>query len=73
MKQRRGRFETVKLLLMNKKAPHGKKVSRRPEERRSSGLAEKVGTAKSPNRFVKEKHAPIKCASPPCYLAEIED
>jgi len=73
MKQRRGRFETVKLLLMNKRAPHGRKVLRRPKERRRSGLAEKVGTAKSPNRFVKKKNEPIKCASPPCYLSEIED
>jgi hypothetical protein len=59
--------------LLNKRAPHGKKVSRRPEERRRSGLAEKVGIAKSPNRFVEEKHEPIKRASPLCYLSEIED
>jgi hypothetical protein len=73
IRQRGGRFETVELLLMNKRGPHGKKVSRRPKERRRSGLAEKVGIAKSPNRFVKEKNEPIKCASPPCYLSEIED
>ena len=44
---------------MDKRAPHGKKVSRRSEERRRSGLAEKVRIAKSPNRFVKEKDEPI--------------
>jgi hypothetical protein len=58
---------------MDKRVHHGKKVSRRPEERRRSGLSEKGGIAKSPNRFVKEKDEPIKCASPPCYLSEIED
>jgi hypothetical protein len=58
---------------MNKRAPHAKKVSRRSEERCRSGLAEKVPIAKSPNRFEKEKDEPIKCASPPCYLSEIED
>ena len=73
IKGRDGRFETVELLLMNRRAPHGKKVSRRPEERGRSGLAEKVPIAKSPNRFEKEKDEPIKCASPPCYLSEIED
>ena len=73
IKERGGRFKTVELLLMTKRAPHGKKVSRRPKGRRRSGLAEKVGTAKSPNRFAKEKDEPIKCASPPCYLSEIED
>jgi hypothetical protein len=56
---------------MNKKAPHGKNVSRRPEERH--GLAEKIGTAKSRKGSVKEKDNPIKCASAPCYISEIED
>ena len=73
IRQRGGRFETVELLLMNKRAPHGKKVSRRPKERGRSGLAGKVEITKSPNRFVKQKDEPIKCASPPCYLSEIED
>jgi hypothetical protein len=58
---------------MNKRAPHGTKASRRPEKRGRSGQAKKVPIAKSPNRFVKEKDEPIKCASPPCYLPEIED
>jgi hypothetical protein len=73
MKQRQGKLGSVIGVLMNKRAPHGKKVSRRPEERRTSGQAKKVPIAKSPNRFVKEKDEPIKCASPPCYLSEIED
>jgi hypothetical protein len=58
---------------MNKREPHRKKVSRRPEERRRSGEAKKVPIAKSANRFVKKKDEPIKFASPPCYLSEIED
>jgi len=73
MKKRQGRFEIVELFLMNKRSPNRRETSRRLKERRRSGLGEKVGIAKSPNRFVKEKDEPIKCASPPCYLSEIED
>jgi len=71
MKQRQGKLGSVIGVLMNKRAPHGKKVSRRPEEQRRSGQAKKVPIAKSPNR--EEKDEPIKYASPPCYLSEIED
>jgi hypothetical protein len=57
---------------MNKRAPNRRKTSRR---------AEAIGTSddrQSQNReiaeeVVKEKDEMIKCASPPCYLSEIED
>jgi len=57
---------------MNKRAPNRRKTSRR---------AEATGTSddrQSQNReiaeeVVNEKDEPIKCASPPCYLSEIED
>ena len=51
----------------------GKRFLADPKNERRSGQAKKVPIAKSPNRFVKEKDEPIKCASPPCYLSEIED
>ena len=57
---------------MNKRTSRQKKAGR-SERLGRSGVANKVGIAKLPNSLVKKKDEPIKCASPPCYLSEIED
>jgi hypothetical protein len=44
-----------------------------PKNDAGAARRKKSQSQKSPNRFVKEKDEPIKCASPPCYLSEIED
>jgi hypothetical protein len=72
-KRTRRCFEILEVHLMNKRTSRQKKASRRSERLGRSGAADKVGIAKSPDSLVKEKDEPIKCASPPCYLSEIED
>ncbi|MGH8092991.1 MAG: hypothetical protein ACREIF_05915 [Chthoniobacterales bacterium] len=55
------------------KRPFKAEKTRRRSDAENRTSRDKVAAPKAVTLAAKEKDQPIKCASPPCYLPEIED
>ncbi|HEY2800950.1 MAG TPA: hypothetical protein VGI85_10165 [Chthoniobacterales bacterium] len=58
---------------MKKRLPHDKRSLVRSDRKVRQPSRRTIAVAKQAAAFVKLKDEPIHCASPPCYLPEIED